>query len=157
MGRAAISIISLSIFSIPPSSFICSSLLCSSACFGIYTVNNNIKHQLQKLKIALKRNKSSFCDYISKDENVETEFSQVRLDKITLHFISQNFPLTRGKGKKPLPVLSLIFFWLATLCWVKGKMTQVKGDLNHFIVITLFALRPSFSRWTLVIKQTIHE
>ena len=114
MGRAAISIISLSIFSIPPSSFICSSLLCSSACFGIYTVNNNIKHQLQKLKIALKRNKSSFCDYISKDENVETEFGQVRLDNITLHFISQNFPLTRGKGKKTFACIISTFFFLVS-------------------------------------------
>ena len=32
-----------------------------------------------------------------------------------------------------------IFFccWLAT-CWFNGEMKQLKGDLNHFIVLTLY-------------------
>ena len=35
-----------------------------------------------------------------------------------------------------------IFFWFATLGWVKRKMAQVRGDLNHFIVITLYHQQP---------------
>ena len=36
-------------------------------------------------------------------------------------------------------IMTKVFFcWLATWGWVNGKMTQLKGDLNLFIVITLY-------------------